>query len=232
MGSRYINASDVSKLLGREYSFYWGTINEVHKILKNERKDNEVQEKLKVMSSDDIQKTADVLECVPNVDKILKVLETKKRKITNCEFDEYTQKTSELLTKLPEELSKSVLSDFCMDYGNKQEALILEQRNIKKDNKLRYLNFKIGTQWYKIGCRFDGPSVEIKTRKSKFLGVPDYEKVQVHIYMAINNSDSWTLIEKYGNEEREHKIIFDPLFFEKVKNDLHNKWEYYLTTII
>ena len=64
-----------------------------------------------------------------------------------------------------------------------------------------------------------------KTRKTKLLGVPDCEKVQIHIYMAVEKCKSWTLIEKYLDQEVEHLINFDQEFFDKMKNDLHNSWE-------
>ena len=222
--SRYINASDVSKLLGRDYSFFWSTVDDIHRIIHSEKNDKDpIKENLISLSKADLESTAKLLGCIPNVDKILKVLETKKRKIT--ESDDYNDLTANFIETLPASLGKVVVDDFCMEYGNVQEKKILENRGIKKDNKLRYLNFKVESQWYKIGCRFDGPQVEIKTRKSKLLGVPDYEKVQIHIYMAVAKCNTWTLIEKYQNTEVEHHIEFDASFFEKVKKDLHKSWE-------
>jgi hypothetical protein len=228
--SRYINASDVSKLLGRDYSFFWGTIEDIQKIIRSEKNDKDpVKEQITSLNKDEIKQVAEVLGCIPNVEKILKVLEHKKRKVSDIEsHSDYTSKTNELINQLPEKISQTIATDFCLQRGISEESRILKNRKITKDNKLVYLNFKVGKQWYKIGCRFDGPNIEIKTRKAKLLGVPDYEKVQIHIYMAANKCTSWTLIEKFGDQEVEHLITFDPDFFEKMKNDLHTKWESYL----
>jgi len=81
---------------------------------------------------------------------------------------------------------------------------------------------------YKIGCRFDGPQIEIKTRKSKLLGVPEYENVQMHLYMSINKSEYWTLKEKFNDQVVDHQIFFNDVFFKKIKQDIHKNWEYYL----
>jgi hypothetical protein len=225
--SRYINASDISKLLGREYGFFWSTTDDIRRILKCERNDKDpVKDTLSLLTKEDLVKTAEALGCIPNVEKIMKVLEKKKMKITDSgSHSEYTDLTCSLVDKLPSNIGNAIVDDFCLQRGVSEESKILESRNIKKDNKLRYLNFKVENQWYKIGCRFDGPQVEIKTRKSKFLGVPDYEKVQIHIYMAVAGCGSWTLIEKYNDQEVDHSINFDTFFFDKVKNDLHQKWE-------
>jgi hypothetical protein len=228
--SRYINASDVSKLLGREYSFFWSTIEDIQRIIRSEKNDKDpIKEQLTSLSKEDLTKTAEVLGCVPNVEKILKVLERKKRKIADLDtHTEYTSSTTELINELPKCLSETVITDFCLQRGISEEEKVLKGRGVIKDNKLHYLNFKVENNWYKIGCRFDGPRIEIKTRKTKLLGVPDYEKVQIHIYMAVCKCESWTLIEKFKDQEVEHLITFDSSFFEKVKKDLHQKWESYL----
>ncbi len=216
--SRYINASDVSKLLGREYGFYWSTIDDIRRIIKGEKGVDLIKQQVTNLNDTDLAKTAEVLGCIPNVEKVLKELDKKKRKISEMDVP-----TLDLL--LPENLLKVVNDSIAMEYGNVQEAKILQAKGIKKDNKLRYLNFKVNDTWYKIGCRFDGPQIEIKTRKTKLLGVPDYEKVQLHIYMAVADCKYWTLIEKYRDQEVQYKINFDQEFFDKIKNDLHNSWE-------
>jgi hypothetical protein len=219
--SRYINASDVSKLLGRDYSFHWSTIDDIRRILKSEKNNTDpVKENVSKLSKEDLIKTAEILGCIPNIEKVLKVLDKKKKEIS-----ENYHADAKVLEQLPDSICKVVVDDFCMEYGNVQESLILKNRGIKKTNELKYLNFKVKDTWYKIGCRFDGPQIEIKTRKTKLLGVPDYEKVQIHIYMAVAKCKSWTLIEKYLDQEVEHLVNFDQEFFDRVKLDLHNTWE-------
>ena len=105
--ARYINASDVSKLLGRDYSFYWSTIDDIRRILKSEKKGNLVKETLNNLSKEELAKTAQTLGCIPNVDKILKVLEQKK-----SEIDETVD--LKVFENLPGSISKVVVDDFYM----------------------------------------------------------------------------------------------------------------------
>ena len=178
----------------------------------------EFNEKIKIIS--EIKQTIKTEIIVNNLNKI------KKEIVHIDKHVDYITETKYLLSKIENvELKEAISSDFTMDRGNVEEIKIIKEYGIKKDNKLRYFNFKVNKQKYKVGCRFDGEQVEIKCRKSKFLGVPDYEKVQIHFYMAAINVKEWTLKEKYNDQIKDHLIEFDNTFFEEVKNDLHNSWE-------
>lgn len=59
--------------------------------------------------------------------------------------------------------------------------------------------------------------VEIKTRQRRFLGVPRYELVQLHAYMAIFGVRKAVLVESYLGEEREHDVEFDDVLWERVR---------------
>lgn len=142
---------------------------------------------------------------------------------THCE---YITKTYDVFSKVVVPVLKTALDhDFTMERGNVEEEKIVKEFNIVKDNKLHFHEFDVNNQPYKVGCRYDGDKVEIKTRKSKFLGVPTYEKVQMHFYMATRNVLEWTLKEKYDDVVKDHIVQFDNTFFENVKNDLHKSWE-------
>jgi hypothetical protein len=74
-----------------------------------------------------------------------------------------------------------------------------------------------------VGGKHDGIDranarlIEIKTRQRRFLGVPDYERVQVHAYMAIFGLRNATLIESFLGERREHAVPFDDELWERVR---------------
>ena len=321
--ARYINASDVSKVLGKKYNFTWAKPDEILKIINNKREkfvenvnfelnkctqdliqhlpkqdlksiintfktSEELTDDYKVyckdknlifeedlwelsseMSSEEIDYTKldlnelkdilseyslstkgtkqELIYRIENYNEILnEKLETiseikqnikteivvnnlneiKKETVHIDKHIDYITKTKSLLNTINNvELKKALSSDFTMDRGNVEEIKIIKECNIKKDNKLRYFNFNVDEQKYKVGCRFDGEQVEIKCRKNKFLGVPVYEKVQMHFYMAAINVNEWTLKEKYNDQIKDHFIEFDNTFFEEVKNDLHDSWE-------
>lgn len=76
-----------------------------------------------------------------------------------------------------------------------------------------------------IGGKHDGQMnddtiIEIKNRQRGFLGVPIYEKVQVHAYMYIYGMKKAMLVESYKGEERKHEMEFDDEFWSEVKNNV------------
>ena len=270
--ARYINASDVSKVLGKKYNFNWVKPDEVLKIINNKREkfvenvnfelNKCTQHLIQHLPKQDLKsiintfKTSEELtkgtkqELIYGIENYNEILNEKLETISEIKQNikteivvnnlnkikketvhidkhiDYVIKTKCLLNTINNvELKEALSSDFTMDRGNVEEIKIIKECNIKKDNKLRYFNFNVDEQKYKVGCRFDGEQVEIKCRKSKFLGVPDYEKVQMHFYMAAINVNEWTLKEKYNDQIKDHLIEFDNTFFEEVKNDLHDTWE-------
>jgi len=64
------------------------------------------------------------------------------------------------------------------------------------------------------GVVVDGSSkeskiIEIKTRQRRFLGVPVYDRVQVHAYMHIYGVRRASLVESFDGEIQEHDVPFD-----------------------
>jgi hypothetical protein len=306
---RYINSSDVAKLLGEEYGFMWTTPQDIDNIIHGRRVrfddskplfrlEKDTVKVLEDLPTEEVKKIAKKLEyddvSLPDLKKMLKSkklsvsgsrnelvdrLETKKeetifKKVTDDEIktelsnrklstegdkkelferltravttekvvdklsdtkksvvhsdkhDEFVKKKEELLIKVPQ-LKQALDKEFTLDRGNAEEAKIVQEYNIQKDNKLHYYKFEVDGQEYKVGCRFDGEGVEIKCRKNRFVGVPMYESVQVHFYMAISKVDTWILKEKYGDRIRDHIVKFDKDFFNDIKYDLHDAWESY-----
>lgn len=270
---RYVNASDVSKLLGKPYGVFWSKHEENINIILGKRE----RYKPKPQTFELNAKTVEVIQALPKkeVKALVQITHTKEQlskaykeyKPESCEETdsddedyvpqkekmkeivhkqlvietlnkvkketvqapthvEYVAKTSAVLKQVSVPVLKTVLDhDFTMERGNVEEERIIEQYGIHKDNKFRSVEFKVEGQKYKVGCRFDGVNVEIKTRKESFKGVPLYEKVQIHFYMAASGSKEWTLKEKYADEVRDHRVVFDEPFFEKMKTDLHESWE-------
>jgi len=227
--SRYINASDVPRLLGKEYQFFWTTDSDINRIIFGKF----VKPELTIAINELPDKILN--ELIPDGDITKKrkkltehIIETK-NKITSSETHvEYINNEKDFIKHLPSSLQKIVEKDFTMERGNFEEARVIKEFNIPKTNKLMYYSFTQDNIKYKIGCRFDGPQIEIKTRKNKLLGVPEYELVQMHLYMATENTEQWTLKEKFNDQVVDHEIFFNKLFFEKIKTDIHNRWEYFL----
>ena len=159
----------------------------------------------------------------------------KKKEVTEAaSHSDYIQTENDFLSDLSgsfninPEITNLVKRELTMERGNVEESRIRKEYKIPKDNTLKYYTFEVDKTNYKIGCRFDGPQVEIKTRKNKFIGVTEYDRVQLHIYMAVSNSDSWVLKEKFNDQIVDHQIFFDSAFLTKIKNDIHNRWNYFL----
>jgi hypothetical protein len=227
---RYINASDVPKLLGKEYQFFWTTALDIKRIIFGIKTKNELQSAIEQLP----EETLAVLAPGENSKKrkceaVMNYINDSKKTITESEtHSEYVSKESNFVSQLPHELHKLVQKDFTMERGNVEEARIIKEYSIPKTNTLKYYTFNVDGTWYKLGSRFDGPQIEIKTRKNKFMGVPDYENVQLHIYMATSNKNEWVLKEKFNDQTIDHQIFFDERFFEKIKNDIHKNWEFHL----
>lgn len=74
-----------------------------------------------------------------------------------------------------------------------------------------------------LGGKHDGlvdgtKIVEIKNRQRRLMGVPLYERVQLHAYMVIYNVRHAVLIENYLGEQKEHEVNFDDDFWSGVKS--------------
>jgi len=230
MEYRYINASDVSKLLGCEYRFFWTTDLDISRIIFGKKIQNDLTRVIKDISEETLEK---LVPGEATTSKKRKLLEdsiiNNKKQITSSETHAgYVSQETEFVNQLPTEIQEVVKKEFTMERGNVEESRIAKEYNIPKTNKLEYLMFKVEGSKYKIGSRFDGPQIEIKTRKNKFMGVPDYEKVQLHIYMATSGVKEWTLKEKFNDQVIDHQIFFDESFFDKLKMDIHKNWEYHL----
>jgi hypothetical protein len=230
---RYINASDLCKILGTDYCFYWTQRQDILRILYGIKSPDELMESITNTQKNKIIETVKKMNILPeweiikkhkkDLDSILYTeIQNSKNEIING--DDYNTHRDIFTNQLPTELKKVVESDFTKSKGVYDESIIIRDRNLNKSNELKYFSFTIEGQCYKIGCRFDSPLIEIKSRKNKLLGVTRYELVQVMVYMAVEKVKQWTLVEKFNDQIIDHLIEFDEVFFENVKIDLHRRW--------
>ena len=104
--------------------------------------------------------------------------------------------------------------------------------SIETSDKIYYLNFKFGEINLKIGGRLDGIDkvnnkiIETKLRRYKFLGIREYEKVQLELYMKMLNFTNAILIERFDNEDKIHNYKHDPILYDKIMNGLDNYVKY------
>jgi len=86
---------------------------------------------------------------------------------------------------------------------------------------------------FKIVGAIDGYSeeeglIEVKNRRNRFLGMPDYEKIQCEVYMRMLDIDKCTHIERFNNDDIPRCYESDPMLWEKVLDGLEDyKEEYY-----
>jgi hypothetical protein len=85
-----------------------------------------------------------------------------------------------------------------------------------------------------LGGRLDGlrrdadgglTIVEIKTRVNRLLGVPTYERVQIHAYMFIHGTRRGRLVENFKSRVVEHVVDFDDVFWAGVTAALGEFWQ-------
>lgn len=62
--------------------------------------------------------------------------------------------------------------------------------------------------------------IESKNRKSRFLGIPLYESVQLHVYMHLTNRLSGKLLENFDGVQKEHILKFDYELWEQIMKEL------------
>ena len=94
---------------------------------------------------------------------------------------------------------------------------------IEKDNARKFWEFMPG---FGIVGRFDGFNeegtlVEIKNRMRRLFGtVVEYEKVQIHVYMAMSRKTQAQLVERYQDQIMVHEVEFDQQFMDGVLDEL------------
>lgn len=179
---------------------------------------------------------------ISTVDQAKELVETMSPEIKAMMHADYANATDvqHVLSQIQEDNSVSkevydvVRSSLYTAQGIRDENTIrinVQAKNnisIKTDCKFKVCKTPLctvhGVEVY-IGGKHDGISseqkiIEIKNRQKRFMGVPLYEKVQVHAYMYIYGCKSAVLVESYLGETREHDVPFDEEFFGIIKSNL------------
>lgn len=116
------------------------------------------------------------------------------------------------------------------NFGTRKEESVADMykahtgRAIHKTNKSHYLEIIPGK--VKICGRFDGFNdddvlIEIKNRMRRIFGrVVDYERVQIHVYMAMAQTERSQLVERYKEKIMIHEVDYDEDFMDGILDEL------------
>uniref|UniRef100_A0A6C0J805 Uncharacterized protein n=1 Tax=viral metagenome TaxID=1070528 RepID=A0A6C0J805_9ZZZZ len=218
MRDLYINASKVADAIGVSH---FKTKDEIYCAKKNTNEFPDIQIDLSI--SDQIRQASET----PSINECNSIEKTL--------IAEAIQKMPDVKTNRIEEFVKKTIS---VDRGMINESKIIEELRetkklaIKTNNKLYYLNFEFKEANLKIGGKIDGLDktnnkiLEVKTRRHKFLGIRDYEEIQLEIYMKMLNLSKATLVERYEQEERIHEYEHNPTLYDKIVLGLQDYVEY------
>ncbi len=170
-------------------------------------------------------------EAVAAVEEIKKAVEKEEEEEEEKEKEE-EEKEEEEKEKIEEKkkieadhIIEHVRSQVYTQHGTQKEASVLKAIGARKSgwyNKARQPIIMLDDLEVYVGGRLDGSCaetgriVEVKTRMRRFMGVPKYEKVQVHAYMHILGMREAELVEMYGGETRRHVVEFDDEFWAGV----------------
>lgn len=144
---------------------------------------------------------------------------------------------------LPVAMIDDIVHNMATTYGTEREPQSIEaiitsvnQESTTKvyvtesNTKMFYKTFKYGPYTYRIGGKVDallsnGKLIEIKNRINHFMNpIPDRDRVQLHVYMVLTNTNCGTLSEhlKRGTEVeiRNTEIPFDANFWNLIMSRL------------
>lgn len=82
------------------------------------------------------------------------------------------------------------------------------------------------TDKFAIGGKIDGVTserkiVEVKNRQYRiFDTIPEYEKVQIHIYMFLTGISECHVVQSFGEKTKQDILEFDPWFFDTLKTSI------------
>ena len=130
------------------------------------------------------------------------------------------------------ELQRALEGEVACRMGNKLESVainVYEEHNKVAVNQMQ-TGYKSDTIITDLGHKYiiygrtdgldDDAIIETKNRKNRFLGVPLYERVQIHAYMYITRKRKGKLLENFNGTQKEHIVVFDPDFWEEVMQKL------------
>ena len=128
------------------------------------------------------------------------------------------------------EAKRLVSSRLARTYGTSQEPVVVKRLDLQDNNNH---TFHLGcgevgkVKWGLVG-KVDGFSggrlVEVKNRKNKLFGrVPNYEKVQLQIYMKMVGVEEATLVESFtdsrGTTMDEHRVVHNAQLWDVILDE-------------
>tara|TARA_A100001015_G_scaffold60588_1_gene66800 strand:- start:6451 stop:7326 length:876 start_codon:yes stop_codon:yes gene_type:complete len=178
-------------------------------------------------------------------DKIIRDKIIEKKEIIDAEKIEQ-QPIQDIVNKYvekditPDHLPQTVQQEITKERGTQNEKHDLK-RVLRKDytdgHTTKYcdifrfyeggmaIKFRVGA---KVDAMKDGMIVESKSRKRRLFGfVPEYEKVQLHVYMKTFKHKNIKHIEHFSATGAHNEVIcsFDPKFWHKVTGGLVKFWD-------
>lgn len=147
--------------------------------------------------------------------------------LSACSTTTSTDKCNEILASIPKASKTKKIEQYInCEYGNATEAKAIKKypKKIETKRANKFVKALIGTtptgRKVFIGGRMDGQLqdgkvIEVKNRRYKlFHNVRDYEKLQIHAYMFINNAfGGATLIEQFNDDMDVHDVPYDSEWF-------------------
>jgi hypothetical protein len=123
-------------------------------------------------------------------------------------------------------VQQHLISTVFTRHGTEKECSVLQScggvntSNAFLTSKKPAFSLSNGTRVH-VGGRIDGERgggeiLEVKTRQRRLLGVPLYERIQLHAYMFALGKRTSTLVEAYLSETAEHSVEFDDTLWEQV----------------
>lgn len=132
--------------------------------------------------------------------------------------------THKELTTIPDSVKKYVKHEMYKNNGTHNESKTAEKFNVEKDPTFYtlplYRNVRlvgmIDGRKYK-----DGQIVEIKNRQNRLFGsVPEYENIQVQVYMKLTGIHRCKFIEQYKDHTKEYEIGFNSFKWPEIEDKL------------
>lgn len=132
--------------------------------------------------------------------------------------------TQKELVTIPESVKEYVRHEMYKNNGTHNESKTAEKFNVEKDSTFYslplYRNVRlvgmIDGRKYK-----DGQIVEIKNRQNRLFGtVPEYENIQVQVYMKLTGVHKCKFIEQYKDKTKEYEIGFNSFKWPDIEEQL------------
>lgn len=154
--------------------------------------------------------------------------------------EEFAQKMQTIIEslgdKISQETTKDIRSFVHTERGKNSEEKSLNTMQVEMKQKINqrntkfykeYLRYDKGKKRVMIGGKVDGIAedgtlIEMKNRQYKlFDKIPDYEMVQIHVYMYLTKMSKCNLIQCFRDENSQKIIEFDSDYWKEILRRLY-----------